>query len=615
MGSYCLEKKVKAKEFLKQEGLVDTVLSELNSIQVLPETGIVAGQSVASVLMRLFGKPDGVINDIDVYQFEDFDEQRHFDAPAPLRYISPDPYRLDDEGYGWMVSSVSNRVSIVDVAYEGVINKIFMCNYEKNYHDSDLVFLILNFDLNCVQVGIDLKTHDFFYMQAFVDFLDSFQLRVMGAHTPIMTALRLFKKLVEMPLYCHVEEEMKFLGMVLKNFTVVGTRSAIGPKTYNKYQKYIDSLAPYILLSPFTALRDEIPEGSQKDKRFLLYKGEVNPDFAKVIDDGQNFDWFGWNFDSWVLYHRLAFNSLTKGKKQQVEKLLSSYDTIKVSLLTQGVNYISERIDEKNLEIVDKGIWHTPEFFSSFIHNNFTIQKRYSKAVNSYKKKHPNYQITIGTDVTNKIGVKDPVYYISVFGVEVFYKVVNTELVIPREKIIEQNAYSLLWVDIEQIIDIKTLKSIGDRHHHCLGQMSLRLIENEDRRDLFFFIRMPWEKSEKRGSTLHLVKKTSPFGYQIFQHLGDRNTRVSLIHALLAIFITRRVNDAKGYKNPKIVKRVIGERLNIHMPIKQSFNLFAFNLETKVSLAIHRLRRGKQPPIDDSDVHHLIEDRDDIPYL
>lgn len=63
---------------------------------------------------------------------------------------------------------------------------------------SRLKALVLNFDFNAVQVGIDIKTKQLFMSDDFIEFCKTLQLEIMNVWTPSHTMVRYLKKLQTM---------------------------------------------------------------------------------------------------------------------------------------------------------------------------------------------------------------------------------------------------------------------------------------------------------------------------------------------------------------------------------------------------------------------------------
>jgi len=188
------------------------VLARLREMTRLPPKGYVAGQAVSSAVHDILGiSGGGVYNDIDVF----FNHKDHAelaawwyaDAPQSGEWAFKDASAQQfmyasgagEDGYGHIAFEGVGLYRVRSSYREGLLNLV-ACEYVYYNERTELQQrLLMGFDLNCVQVGVDLETQELFCSRDFLEFLDTRQLRVSYLHTPNHTAIRFVKKLHELP--------------------------------------------------------------------------------------------------------------------------------------------------------------------------------------------------------------------------------------------------------------------------------------------------------------------------------------------------------------------------------------------------------------------------------
>lgn len=205
--------------------MADRIINELNSIQELPKTGIVAGQAVSSVITEILGiELNCVINDIDIflpftYDFKmdskvsDFFKNRNFsNEMSSIRDIQV------TNNYGHLSINSRTKYSIVGTTRFNKINKVFINTesiydsmYNRYFLGKDIVE---SFDINSTQVGIDLSSKRLFYSHDFLLFLTTRQLEIINFNTPVHSIIRLVKKNLELGSFCDLEENQNLTSIV-----------------------------------------------------------------------------------------------------------------------------------------------------------------------------------------------------------------------------------------------------------------------------------------------------------------------------------------------------------------------------------------------------------------
>jgi hypothetical protein len=178
--------------------LVPEILAHLNTIAALPSAGIVAGQALCSALLDLYGGGDGVYNDIDVFLPASAAKLTHLNSAEHLREEAQRlglPVAELDE-YKALAMSDSRGVDIAGSEQAGLINYVWCDTTARELLPAALVY---GFDLNAVEVALDLENNELTWTRAFEEFLHNRELEVTSLATPERTLLRYLKKRQELP--------------------------------------------------------------------------------------------------------------------------------------------------------------------------------------------------------------------------------------------------------------------------------------------------------------------------------------------------------------------------------------------------------------------------------
>lgn len=197
---------------ITQQDLINAtprVLQRLQNLVQLPSLGTVGGQAVASVLFEELGLDmRGPINDVDIFvPYFLPKEERGITGGAHTAYsvrnnptadISRTILHDGSSGYSHVkfICSRSN-VAILRTYQDGLRNFTLMRHISDygNDHSINVSEDIINgFDLNAVQVGINIKNQAMVFTQEFLEFLNTKELKIATCNTPTHTLIRLAKK-------------------------------------------------------------------------------------------------------------------------------------------------------------------------------------------------------------------------------------------------------------------------------------------------------------------------------------------------------------------------------------------------------------------------------------
>jgi hypothetical protein len=244
-----------------------SVISKLHALALLPESGVIAGQGIASIIYdELNIGVQAPINDIDIFDISSvriFRALEHtqsrqaslvfkgtvdnvevsYDQYAHITYINSRTQR----GYR-VIKSFTDKE-------QPIINKTLVSFTDQSFKLIDQVFdhdtLLQSFDFNACQVAYDLKANTFHYTKEFETFLITKQLKLASLHTPLHSAVRLMKKRNELiGAKCDVEKEMNMVTTYLSIKTDNDTQAIppMGKRYFKLYEKYKTEIAPFFSL-------------------------------------------------------------------------------------------------------------------------------------------------------------------------------------------------------------------------------------------------------------------------------------------------------------------------------------------------------------------------------
>lgn len=162
----------------------EAIISRLRDFAEIPEEGYLAGQAVASAISELFGDGRAVVyNDIDIFRKPRAGEV----GVVESRVLSTCQYFEEDFTYkGCWEEKVSYNV--LRSTRKELLNDV-LCEFHNG-----LSGIIGRFDMNCVQVGVNLTNKRLLWTPAFEEFTRTRQIEIVGLATPFHSLIRYFKK-------------------------------------------------------------------------------------------------------------------------------------------------------------------------------------------------------------------------------------------------------------------------------------------------------------------------------------------------------------------------------------------------------------------------------------
>lgn len=270
------------------------VLARLQQLVTLPDHGTVAGQAVASILFEELGLPiKGPINDVDVFVNKPKDDHQRIKDQGDSEKRGDKPKVVTDslfleEDYKQLITIASRQaISIHATQRDGLLNTTFISSIltaqspiEYFSPKQSLALsqeLIEGFDINAVEVGINLTEKTLVFSQNFLNFCNSLNLKSTTAHSPTHTLIRLAKKREEIQgVKCDFEREKQilidalFLQQELKNRYAntdkyIDLNHDVGPKFQAMHAQFDRDLPPLVETSKFTEITHTDPNSLLDD--------------------------------------------------------------------------------------------------------------------------------------------------------------------------------------------------------------------------------------------------------------------------------------------------------------------------------------------------------------
>lgn len=264
----------------------DQLISVLKQrFDYLPDTDLVAGQAVASAAYEILRLPiKGRYRDLDVFLFS-CNGPKYTTAATSLKKThdrkslskGTSKARIKINNYRRPVGIFSKDEYYVTGACidskHPHINYVF-CEVMNYPSRAGAITTILNgFDLNLVQIGIDMCTHTVYWTDAFAEFCASRRILVKYFGTPMHTLCRLHEKQATMALPADPESEAKLASIrqIMASYENYNNAVLPGNLFSDYYRKRFEQLPPNV----HEKWRVESVEVTRKNNTWTFYR--INP--------------------------------------------------------------------------------------------------------------------------------------------------------------------------------------------------------------------------------------------------------------------------------------------------------------------------------------------------
>jgi hypothetical protein len=574
-------------DILREEGIVNRIINDLSVYSNIPNSGFLAGGSVANLLMKYVWEDKYPINDLDIFVESDRSERIKFSS-TPVR-----SNQLIIEGDGYMVTKMvydkGTTYNILDVKRDGMLNTIVISKLWDREKSNDYTYILNGFDFNCCQVGIDLKNNKLYYTDGFESFLNYRQLEITAVYTPAHTAIRLFKKLDELKCYCNVEECMELISqpLILENminFKVNQFGIYFSTKYKEMYLQYYSKLKNYFHMVKFFDHKKELWNIRNRQENSIPETHSLSwLDPNRSIPKNYLEKWAKYNGIMWTLvpkkyntpnktietiligvgYNPLTFmsaynlvsNKINKKLKDKAKKvILGKYWLCKMVSLVDYKFYDCD-FDEKHVDYIENFIDKERWAFATMVSEGMNIQESYEfiKTLNKIINKEGEWvSELIIKYLETKNKVIKPTYENIMLGLNKEKEKYSVNLITP----LNIDSFQIpSGVKVKELTSELDLKWAGRRLNNCMNNPSQNYAEKirSGKTKLFVII----TENNMSGLELQLIEETV---YKNVQLLSYCNKVTSEYHTTIA-------NLLINYLNVQHLKEIYLSKVESYMSI------------------------------------------------
>jgi hypothetical protein len=358
-----------------------TAIDIIKSKYTLPDSGFLAGGSIANIIWELVSGNKAVVNDVDIFILSGVQEI-HDDSENPYFIYNEKQEDIYLDCYGGLCICTKNKgyFKIESTERVDILNKIY---YTSNTDCPSIV--LSSFDLNAVKVGYDIKSDKLFYCDDFVDFLKSGELKVSNVKTPCHTLIRMIKKTQDMNAKLD-DFEINLIKQVIRgNFSDI-FRHRFSDKIFSEFLKNSEILEKYSLSISRDHAKEAYVEKTHGEKINLYYLLLLD---NKDIFNDDNLDSI-YACDKFIFYMRNIYNN---------EKLRKIW--AKVSMFCNNMEYFDKEVTDADVELIKNLLCISPGSIKNLRHLKISEQVYLIKKVlNTFKD-----DIVVGISILEKLNI------------------------------------------------------------------------------------------------------------------------------------------------------------------------------------------------------------------
>ena len=322
------------------EQLAKKAIDKIKTTWGLPQSGFIAGGSIANLIWEEVSGNKAVINDIDVFLFDGILEKLVQDKSQTLYEHSTkeDIWYEDYNGIAFMTKE-KDFYCINESTKDGIFNYI---KYQSNSPEPRIV--IDSFDINCTAVGYSIDNDEFYWTNEFEKFLETGILRITNVKTPSHTVLRIIKKADELKATL-TEFELNILQYALSDNVHLSPYKVRFQERYlDLFVKYIDRLSEFFYIQKDVQCIEWLRVSQNKDVK--LWK--LVSSNQSVFND-KNLS--GLKADNYLFYIRNIYSNKNLNLKLIWEHLHYFYET---------PGYVDQEVSEEDIKLLSRLVYNAP---------------------------------------------------------------------------------------------------------------------------------------------------------------------------------------------------------------------------------------------------------------
>lgn len=332
------------------ETLARQAIEKLKSDFKLPNSGFLAGGSLANLIWELKSGNKAIINDIDIFildQVVELDDNKiKSQRYNKYTFTKSSQHIIDDNTYDHVL--FKNRyncfVRINSAQRDDMLNYI---HYESNTNDYSII--IESFDINCTQVGYDIEADRFIWTKEFEEFIAQGDLKVINANTPAHTSIRLVKKAKDLNANLNKRKEfgLLVLSMLSKGRSYDIIRTKFSDKYCKLYLEHHEDLKDYFGITSDSEASTYLKRNKNVDVKVykLILVNQVERDMKLTFNAYNSIS----TLDELKCYYNLS------------SKDLELYGKIRSLYSLDLSNYVDYNYDEKDLELLERVRTYAPK--------------------------------------------------------------------------------------------------------------------------------------------------------------------------------------------------------------------------------------------------------------
>jgi len=222
------------------ENLVRTAVDRIKTQWGLPDSGFIAGGSIANIVWELVSGKKAVVNDIDVFIFSGLISEIDINDKSSLFRYQEKEAKFWEDYTGMRYSSINKDFYTIESSeHDGMFNIV---KYKSNKIDTDII--LRSFDINSTKVGYSIEEDKVYWTKEFEYFLSNGQLKVCNLMTPSHTTIRIVKKRKELD--CQLDKfELDLLRHALEwRFSDI-IKTKFKDRYHSMYNEYVGELNDY----------------------------------------------------------------------------------------------------------------------------------------------------------------------------------------------------------------------------------------------------------------------------------------------------------------------------------------------------------------------------------
>lgn len=322
------------------EQLAKRAIDKIKTTWGLPQSGFIAGGSIANLIWEEVSGNKAVINDIDVFLFDGILEKLVQDKSQTLYEHSTkeDIWYEDYNGIAFMTKE-KDFYCITESTKDDMFNYI---KYKSNSPEPRVV--IDSFDINCTAVGYSIDNDEYYWTDEFEKFLKTGELRITNVKTPSHTVLRIIKKADELNATL-TEFELNILQYALSDNVHLSPYKVRFQERYLEvFVKYIDRLSEFFYIQKDVQCIEWLRVSQNKDVK--LWK--LVSSNQKVFDD-KNLQ--GLKADNYLFYIRNIYSNKNLNLKLIWEHLHYFYNT---------PGYVDQEVSDEDIKLLSRLVYNAP---------------------------------------------------------------------------------------------------------------------------------------------------------------------------------------------------------------------------------------------------------------